>query len=49
MGGEIWVESTEIAGEGSRFCLTLLAPSPATSTSPPGSNGEMVGFDSATL
>ena len=42
MEGEIWVESTGIEGEGSRFCLTLLTPSPATSTSPPALNGEVV-------
>ena len=29
MGGRIWVESSGRAGEGSRFCFTLLAASPA--------------------
>jgi signal transduction histidine kinase len=29
MGGRIWVESTGIPGEGSRFCFTLDAPIPS--------------------
>lgn len=32
MGGKIWIESTGIAGEGSRFCFTL--PSPRSANTP---------------
>jgi signal transduction histidine kinase len=36
MGGRIWVESTGVAGEGSRFCFTLdaLPPSPSDESEP---------------
>src|SRR5262245_9386404 len=30
MGGSIWVESSGVAGQGSRFCFTLRAASPAS-------------------
>lgn len=36
MGGKIWIESTGIAGEGSRFCFTL--PSPRSASAPPVEN-----------
>lgn len=39
MGGTIWVESSDVSGEGSRFCFTLPA---ATSTTPPCLNDKNV-------